>query len=493
MKPSKKDIKAAIPVIRFLLSCKSFEESELMDIFDENESFLDDLYTLFNTKRSAQSFNEIQNKIDELQQILFGYAQADFSRKVTIDEENENIGALGYSINILGEELESMHEQEIQNQVKLKNLISELEDAMKIKDSFLAKMSHEMRTPLNSIIGFTELALNSTTSNEDKSRLTIIHDQSLDLLSIINNILDLTKINSDQFSFVPSATDLQELIKSKIDPLEPNAEKRGTRINLNFGQNINSTLLLDKVRFGQIFTNLINNSIKFTEKGEIEINVQLIEESTKNQVIKFSIADTGIGIKKEHIKDVLEPFKQVSNHSGGTGLGLTIVKDLLDQMNSKLFIESEYGIGTRVHFTVELSKANKETIRKDKNDTYNLEKQNILIVDDNPFNRMLINQLLSNWGGTCDEVENGFDAVEAVKEKDYDVIFMDFQMPVMDGFEATETIRKKLCKSTPIIGLTANVVDGTALKSNKAGMNACLIKPIDRLLLVKELEKLELK
>ena len=440
--------------------------------------------------KKGELYNLQAEVINQIQETLFAYSQFDFTAKMNPPEELDNLSALAYTINIHGEELKEIYDDLNESKILLEQNLHELEDAMSVKDNFLAKMSHEMRTPLNSIIGFTDLLHDSVENEKDKEKLEIIHHQSHDLLSLINNVLDLSKIKSDKFSFSPEPTQLKNLIQNKISPLALKAEEQNTFIHLNFDQKLYNNYIIDKVRLGQVFTNLINNAIKFTKNGKITINVSLIQTNNNSEDIGFEIKDTGEGISPEAIVNIFDPFAQDINNENfkaGTGLGLTIVKDLINLMGGEIKVTSELNKGTSLSFNLNLKKSEEENSSTVSEAYINLENHKILIVDDNNFNRIVIHHILDNWGAECVEAENGEEAINLIKTSSFDIVLMDFHMPILDGIKATQIIRNNLQNDIPIIGLSANTVERDINSCLESGMNGYVSKPIDKTLLIKEL------
>jgi signal transduction histidine kinase/CheY-like chemotaxis protein len=478
----------------------------MKDIIEGEQKSMEELISDIQKKQDTKSIQIIKNfkeilkngelyqlqsdVINQIQETLFSYSQFDFSEKMDPLQEIDNLSALAYTINIHGEELKEVYEELSNSKLRLEQNLIELEEAMAVKDNFLAKMSHEMRTPLNSIIGFTDLLQDSIKNQKDKEKLEIILNQSHDLLSLINNVLDLSKIKSDKFSLSPDHTELKTLIQNKINPLVLKAEEKNTFIYLNFDENLYKNYIIDKVRLGQVFTNLINNAIMFTKNGKIFVNVILIKSYKETEDISFEIKDTGEGISPNAIEQIFNPFTQdITNGSSksGTGLGLTIVKDLINLMGGEIKVKSKLHEGTSLSFILNLKKSVKENIVATMGSDINLENHKVLIVDDSRFNRIVIRHILSKWGAECIEAENGNEAIEQIKKSPFDIVFMDFHMPMLDGIETTKIIRNELQNNLPIIGLSANTVERDIAKSLEAGMNGYVSKPIDKTLLIKEL------
>jgi signal transduction histidine kinase/DNA-binding response OmpR family regulator len=389
-----------------------------------------------------------------------------------------------------------------ENTLKLENTLNNLEVANDVKNTFLAKMSHEMRTPMNSIIGLSELLKETKLDEEQSLQVNIIHHQSLELFHLINEVLDLSKVKSDQFSLIINPLELRTLLHEKINSLKLRAVKQNSELILSIDEKVTKFILSDKMRLGQIISNILSNSIKFTENGKILLNVGIENEDKKSQLIKFTFKDTGIGIKKENLEMIFEPFAQGENisQSAGTGLGLSIVKELVHAMKGAIEIKSVVGKGTIVDIKLPFIKGEASEIKTNSNEEMNrtdqdlnLSEKSILVAEDNVFNQYLIESILQKWGVDVTIADNGQKAIDLLKENKYDIVLMDFQMPIKDGLEATKIIREELQLKIPIIGLSANTLEECIKESQVVGMDGYVSKPIDRELLKNEINRLLLK
>jgi PAS domain S-box-containing protein len=365
----------------------------------------------------------------------------------------------------------------------------ELVRLQKAKEQFLANISHEIRTPINGIAGMASLLSQSPSPEERETYLNAIKNSAENLKVIINDILDLSAIESGKLRFEKIAFNLKDLVPALISTFSYQAKEKKLNLEYDIDEKLNRILLGDPVRLNQILINLISNAVKFTHAGSIKVNC-LFERLQKDTCwIRIEVKDTGVGIAEEKLTTIFESFSQadasVTRKYGGSGLGLTIVKQLVELQNGRITVHSQVNKGSTfiVLIPYEVGKARTiaKTTAKSRHllDSTLIKQLNVLLVEDNDINRLYAKSILKNWNCRTDIAENGLVAIEKVKNNHYDIVLMDVQMPVMDGFEATKAIRlmdPPMCK-VPIVALTANATKKDIELCLAAGMNDFLPKP----------------
>ncbi|MDN5287622.1 MAG: response regulator [Mucilaginibacter sp.] len=384
---------------------------------------------------------------------------------------------------------ESGEEQAKLNQ-KLEKAVEKAEKSAHVKSEFLSTMSHEIRTPLNAVMGMSNLLMMGSPRPEQKENLEILKFSANNLLAIVNDVLDFNKIESGRLVFENINLNLVELMENICGGQMLKAEEKGLQFNLVIDDQLKSKVLYgDPIRITQVIFNLVSNAVKFTQTGNIWVKVSCLENKYNKVTVKFSVKDTGIGIKEANLNNIFEPFMQESlaytREHGGTGLGLAIVKRLLDLQGLQIAVSSKIGVGSDFSFnmslpistemiTVKVSKQVEET------DEHGLTSLKVLIAEDNMVNVMLMKKLLSKWKIIPTIAENGERAVEFMQYGNFDIILMDLQMPVMNGFDAAHEIRKMADSKKahiPIIALTASATIDIKDKVYGAGMNDYVSKP----------------
>jgi CheY-like chemotaxis protein/HPt (histidine-containing phosphotransfer) domain-containing protein len=348
-------------------------------------------------------------------------------------------------------------------------------------------MSHEIRTPMNAVIGLSE-QLSMTELNEQQQYFVKnISDSANGLLGIINDILDMAKIEAGKMNIERGVVSLAEVSKSVENILKPKAEEKGLSLHTNFDDSISNSLIGDVVRIRQILMNILGNAIKFTTVGSIESKIEMLKNDEHEQLIQFICTDSGIGIAEDSLKKIFDEFYQEnsSNTNGvtGSGLGLSITHQLVNMMGGRIWIESKKGIGTKVFIQIPFEKAaDTDLVVAHADDDLKsfIAGKRILIVEDNKVNRVIFSLMLNNLQVLVDEAENGLDALELIDKNKYDLVLMDIQMPVMDGPSTLANIRKKYGDELPVIALTAAAFKSEVIHMLNLGFADCITKPIDQ-------------
>ena len=370
------------------------------------------------------------------------------------------------------------------------------EDAVKAKQQFLSNMSHEIRTPMNAIIGFTKVLLKTDLGAKQREYLTAIKMSGDALIVLINDILDLAKVDAGKMTFEKIPFKLTLSISAMLHLFEPKILEKNLLLLKEYDTHIPDVLIGDPVRLHQIILNLISNAVKFTNKGSITVNVTLLSETDDEVTIEFAVTDTGIGINEEKIEKIFENFQQASSGTsrlyGGTGLGLAIVKQLVEPQGGHIKVISKINEGSTFSFVLHFQKTKLQP--EAEIILLELDKENknikVLVVEDMALNQLLMKTLLDDFGFERDIAANGKIAIEKLNDKSYDIILMDLQMPEMNGFEATEYIRNTLHSKIPIIALTADVTTVDLAKCKAVGMNDYIAKPVDERLLYSKIVSL---
>lgn len=363
------------------------------------------------------------------------------------------------------------------------------EDAVKAKQQFLSNMSHEIRTPMNAIIGFTKVLLKTGLTPKQKEYLQAVKLSGDALIVLINDILDLAKVDAGKMTFEQVPFKMEVSIAAMLHMFKTKIQEKNIKLEVAYDPAIPKVLIGDPVRLHQIILNLVSNAIKFTNQGKITVSVGILKEDKENVSIEFIIKDTGIGISAEKLPTIFENFQQASSNTsrlyGGTGLGLAIVKQLVEPQGGSIHVESIEGKGSTFSFILSFQKTHEESEFEDVITELNSEMNNIkvLVVEDIALNQLLMRTLLDDFGFECTIAANGRIAIEELENNSFDIILMDLQMPEMNGFEATEYIRNFMNSDIPIIALTADVTTVDLEKCKAVGMNDYVAKPVDEHLL----------
>lgn len=421
-----------------------------------------------------------------------------FNGSVYKDENNSVIGAVLVARDITIQKVLEKELTEAKVFAELSTAIAEkativANESVKSKQQFLSNMSHEIRTPMNAIIGFTKVLLKTELTAKQKEYLMAIKMSGDALIVLINDILDLSKVDAGKMTFEKTPFKLSLSIKAMLHLFETKIQEKNLQLITHYDSNIPDVLVGDPIRLHQIILNLVSNAVKFTHKGKITVSVNLLHENEEIATIKFAIADTGIGINESEIGKVFDNFQQATSSTsrifGGTGLGLAIVKQLVEAQHGSIEVVSEIDKGSTFSFTLDFKKTNAEAVLEPEilESNTNIKDTKILVVEDMELNQLLMKTLLDDFGFECEIAANGKIAIEKLEAKAFDIILMDLQMPEMNGFEASYYIRNTLKLNIPIIALTADVTTVDVTKCKEVGMNDYISKPVDERLLYSKL------
>jgi len=373
------------------------------------------------------------------------------------------------------------------------------EKANQAKSDFLANVSHELRTPMNAIVGMTDLALEEPLSDLVREHLTVVKANAALLLDLLNEILDLSKLEAGKFSLAFEAFELRQLVGALRDTFSYRAAEKRLRFSVDVSESLPERICGDALRLRQVLMNLISNAVKFTERGVVSVSVAEEMQFDGRQSIRFKVVDTGIGISPEHLERIFDPFTQIdaskTRRHGGTGLGLAIAADLVRAMGGRLTVTSSAGAGSEFSFaipllpedsygrserTAPLAAANATPKTVALADRPLVAPLRILLAEDVAANQKIVTCVLRKRGHEVDVAHNGFQAIDMAAKARYDVILMDVQMPECDGFQATAGIRSQPgMADVPIIALTAHAMPSDRERCFAAGMNGYLAKPLD--------------
>ncbi len=373
---------------------------------------------------------------------------------------------------------------------KIKYYEKETQNVMKARNEFFSAMSHEIRTPMNAILGMTELMLRRKPRKDQSKLLQTLHFSSKNLLSLINDILDFSKIESGKIEIEKVNFNIKKLIENVMASLRPRALDKNLNISYRISENVPEVINGDYIKLSQVLNNLLSNAIKFTSKGKIEMEIDLLKKSKSAYVFKFTVQDTGIGIASDKIKDIFNPFHQANKSTtrvyGGTGLGLSIVQNLVEIQHGTIDVKSKENVGSLFTVTLPFDKADMSlpinSLPTSKISDFKWKMQlHILYVEDVTTNQFLIEEILSDWGVTVEMASDGYEALDKIQQKTFDLILMDIQMPGIDGLETTRRIRSmddKYYKDIPILALTASTTESTRDEIFISGMQDFILKPI---------------
>jgi two-component system CheB/CheR fusion protein len=464
------------------------------DEFNEQLTFENNLDNLLiELKHHEEKFNEHQNRINVIIAHLSNCFAGDFFNDLPVSDKEDELDVVCMGFNTYIEELRgALVSRDILEKVNVE-LLKEKEVSEKLaraKDIFMSNMSHEIRTPLNGIIGFTQILENTELTDIQRKHLKTIKVSGNILLVLINNVLELEYLNSNNVKLVRESLKINELIPYFSSTFHETVLDKGLKLELNIDSKIPHILFGDSSKLAQIYINILSNAIKFTpSNGKISVNYYIESENEKECLLKIEIVDNGIGINTDNLNTIFDPFVQktadLARTYGGTGLGLTIAKKTVDLFNGTIEIESEIGVGTKVSISIPLEKEIKkieDSKINTENTMANYKSISILVAEDNAINQLLIKTILQKEGFEVEIAENGKLAVEALEKSDYHIVLMDLMMPEMNGYEASLAIRElenPIKASIPIIAVSADVTKDVKDKCKDAGMNDYVSKPYE--------------
>jgi signal transduction histidine kinase/CheY-like chemotaxis protein len=390
----------------------------------------------------------------------------------------------------------------IRRQSQQLKLIEELKEAelaalksKNAKEEFLANMSHELRTPLNALIGFGNLLDKTALNDQQKEYVEIIKSSGYNLLYIVNDVLDISKIEAGKLTIAHRPFNLYNLLSNLQKMFSASVQEKGLFYKYSINEQVPEYVIGDPDRLQQIFVNLISNAIKFTAQGGIEVSTGIIwiDEEAKYYKLSFTIKDSGIGIPKDKVETIFERFEQLEHGAlrqhGGTGLGLTIVKNLVERMGGSISVYSHVNEGSEFNFTciLEKSDAIKPEPEKATDASFSLKNYKVLVVEDNKANQVLLKHIFNKHNVQPRIIDNGKEAVAVLRKESFDIVLMDIQMPVMDGYTAISILRNELYLKTPVIAMTAYVSESDVRKCLESGFTDYMAKPVDEQLLIQKI------
>lgn len=365
----------------------------------------------------------------------------------------------------------------------------------KAERKFVTNMSHEIRTPITGILGIADLMSQMELDHESKDYLADIQISARNLLELVNNVLDFSKLQAGKMVIDYTPFDLFAKVEDIVKPFHFFADQKNIKLLTVIEPNVPQYLVGAPGKIGQILTNFLGNALKFTHQGSVEIRIAVQASNAKEVVLKFSVSDTGIGIPKDRVADIFKPFIQGDSSTtrkyGGTGLGLTISKEFAEAMRGEIGAESVQDQGSTFHFSIPMQVSSPEALNEGKSSDSSKDvrlKANLLVVEDNLINQKIATKLLESRGAKVEVAHDGQEALQKISKTNYDLILMDCQMPILDGYQATKEIRETLKLKIPVIAMTAHALQGDREKCLAAGMNDYITKPIDKVQLFKMLD-----
>lgn len=457
-------------------------ESLQVIIGSDMTSILDGSWTKKIHKKDRERVRSTWNAITKSKEafsIEYRFKRSDGKSVHVMEQAQPLFNHLGEYLGYLGTVVDVTEQKQSQQLVQEKHVA---EKSLEFRSDFLASMSHEIRTPLNGIMGLSEILLDTKLTKDQRSKIQNIQNASQDLRSIVNDVLNISELESGKVVLQKEQFDVEELVKIIAERYKPEADSKNLNLNFQTPKG-NVELNTDRRRLSQVLSNLVRNAIKFTEKGSVTVNVSL-----KDNQLRFEVTDTGSGIPPKDLKKLFKDFSQLEHTTAqnleGTGLGLSISKKLIQLLGGEIGVESKFGQGSTFWFYVPASIKDKGSLEvasvqsTEKLSSKKVDGTKVLLVEDNLINQQAFKVMLQKMGCKVDVLSNGKQAVDNFNESEYDIVFMDIQMPEMDGLEATTEIKKRFENVPPVVGLSGNILQRDEEGNLKSDMDDLLLKPV---------------